>query len=717
MVSVMHWSGTKLNETTFSTGLSACSRGRSLNHGKQTHCLVLKSGFEGFELVGSSLLNCYASCLEIDDARQVFDVLHMRNPLLWSLMLVGYVQCNLMKDALGVFMRMPARDVVPWTALISGFSQSEDGCEKALEFFRLMRASGEAEPNEFTLDSVVRACGRLGVLSEGKMVHGLLIRYGFESDSSIGGALIELYCNCDGLEDAKSVYDRLVEPCLSTSNTLIEGLIATGRIEDAESVFNGMVELNTVSYNLMIKGYGQSGRVEDSRSLFWKMPGKTLVSSNTMIAVYCRNGEFDEAFKLFEATKGEKDTVTWNCMISGYVQNDQPEEAFKLYMNMHRLAVERNRSTFSTLFRACSGMGALQQGKSLHAHVIKTPFESNVYVGTSLVDMYAKCGSLTDAQASFNSVPSPNVAAWTALINGYAHHGLGIQVTPLFERMLEQGVEPNVITFVGLITACGRSGLVKEGMQFFHLMEKYRLMPSQEHYACIVDLLGRSGYLQEAEEFINKMPIEPDSVVLGALLSACWFFMDMEVGERVAERMFSLDSKQMSTYVLMSNIYAGVGRWEEVLKVRKKLRGMQLKKDPGCSWIEVKNTVHVFHVEDRSHPHCNEIYEILQELTANACCSLGFDYSLYSYQINNFLSFLCRPLIHSGFSLLIGLLTLDFLSLVLELSSFPSLLAGLASLTWMMSISFFLGDTLVAGAFFFCISILFLVFFFSSSSF
>lgn len=645
VVSTMHRSGTKLNETTFSTLLSSCSRGRSRNHGKQTHCLVLKSGFEDFELVGSSLLNCYASCLEIDDARRVFDVLHMRNPLLWSLMLVGYVQCNLMEDALGVFRRMPAQDVVSWTALISGFSRSEGGCVKALEFFCLMRTSGEAEPNEFTLDSVVRACGRLAVLREGKMIHGSLIRYGFESDPSIGGALIELYCNCNVVQDAKRVYDGLVEPCLSTSNILIEGLIAMGRIEEAESVFSGMVELNTVSYNLMMKGYGQSSRVEDSRSLFGKMPHKTLVSSNTMISVYCRNGEFDEAWKLFEDTKGEKDTVTWNCMISGYVQNQHPEEALKLYMHMHRLEVECSRSTFSTLFRACSGMGALQQGKSLHAHVIKTPFASNVYVGTSLVDMYAKCGNLTDAQASFNCIPSPNVAAWTALINGYAHHGLGIQVIPLFERMLEQGVEPNVITFVGLITACGRAGLVKEGMQFFHLMEKYSLVPTQEHYACVVDLLGRSGYLQEAEAFINSMPIEADSVVWGALLSACWFFMDMEVGERVAERMFGLDSKLMSTYVIMSNIYAGVGRWEEVLKVRKKLRGLEVKKDPGCSWIELKNNVHVFRVEDRSHPHCNEIYEVLQELMANACCSFEFDWALNSYQENDLFSLLCRSFI------------------------------------------------------------------------
>ncbi|KAI9160277.1 hypothetical protein LWI28_006759 [Acer negundo] len=141
-----------------------------------------------------------------------------------------------------------------------------------------------------------------------------------------------------------------------------------------------------------------------------------------MISVYSRNGEIDEALKLFEETKGETNPVTWNSMMSGYIQNDLHEEALELYMTMCRLAIERTRSTFSVLFHACSCLESLRQGQLLHAHLIKTPFESNVYVGTSLIDMYSKCGNIAEAQASFNCISSPNVAAWTALINGYAHH-------------------------------------------------------------------------------------------------------------------------------------------------------------------------------------------------------------------------------------------------------------------------------------------------------
>nr|DAD27639.1 TPA_asm: hypothetical protein HUJ06_029107 [Nelumbo nucifera] len=630
IVRKMHGSRMKLNETTFSSVLSVCARLRSLYDGKQIHGLVLKSGSEDFELVGTSLLNFYANCFQIKDARRVFDLLHQNNSLLWSLMLVGYVKCNLMEEAFYIFTEMPTRDVIVWTTLISGCSRSEYECDKALELFYLMRVSGEARPNEFTLDSILRACSRLRALHHGKVVHGLLVCYGFELDQSVSGALIELYCNCDAIEDAKRVYERLADPSLNASHSLIEGLLLMRRVEDAEMIFTPMVEKTPVSYNLMIKGYAMSDRVEDSERLFEEMPHRTIVSSNTMISVYSRNGEIGKALEIFNETKGERNTVTWNSMISGYIHNDQPEEALKLYVTMHRLLIERNRSTFSVLFHACSCLGSLLQGKLLHAHVIKTPFVSNVYVGTSLVDMYAKCGNISGSQTSFHNISSPNVAAWTALINGCAHHGLGTEAVLLFKQMLDQGIYPNAITFVGLLSACGRAGLVAQGMKIFHSMKScYGVSPTLEHYACVVDLLGRSGYLREAEDFIKAMPIEADEVVWGALLSACWFWVDMEVGEGVAEKMFHLGSKQFSAYVIMSNIYARVGRWKEVMELRKRLRSMEVKKDPGCSWIEVYNTVNVFFVEDRTHPHCNMIYSTLEHLTENVKSNFEFDQVVY----------------------------------------------------------------------------------------
>lgn len=185
-------------------------------------------------------------------------------------------------------------------------------------------------PNEFTLDCVLRACGRLGSLIGGRIVHRLLIKYGFEFDHSIGGALIELYCDCKAVEDAKMVYDRMGNPCLNASNSLIGGLILMGRIKDAELIFNGLLEMNPISCNLMTKGYGMSGQVKESKMIFSRMTQKTIISLNTMISMYFRKGELDKALGLFEETKGERNSVTWNLMMSGYIQNHHHEEAFKL---------------------------------------------------------------------------------------------------------------------------------------------------------------------------------------------------------------------------------------------------------------------------------------------------------------------------------------------------------------------------------------------------
>ncbi|KAK6925953.1 Pentatricopeptide repeat [Dillenia turbinata] len=628
LVSNMHCSSMMLNESTFSTVLSVSANVKSLCHGKQVHCLVLKSGSENFEFVGSALLYFYAHCEEIEEAKRVFDELKGKNELVWNLMLVGYVECDMMSDAMDVLKGMARRDVVAWTAMIAGYSKREDGLEKALELFRLMRGDGDGViPNEYTLDCVIRICGRLRDMGRGSGVHAFSIKLGFEYDKSVGSALVEFYCNCEEVHKAKRFYDGMVDPSLNSSVSLIGGFLSMDRLVDAELVFNRMSERNSVSYNLMINGYAMNGRIEDSERLFNEMPCRTSFTYNTMISVYSRNGEIDTALRLFEEIKGEKNPVTWNSMISAYIRNDLHEEALKLYISMHRTSVERTRSTFSVLFHVCSCIGSLQQGQLLHAHLIKTPFESNVFVGTSLVDMYSKCGNIADAQRSFDSISTPNVAAWTALINGCAHHGLGLEAILRFEQMLKEGIKPNAATFVGLLSACSHVGMVSKGVQYFTMMENhFNVIPTLEHYSCVVDLLGRSGYLQQAEYLVMEMPIEADAVVWGALLNACWFWMDMDVGKRVVGKMLHLYPEHISAYIIMSNMYAGLEKWTEKMKIRKTLRGSHVKKDPGCSWIELYDKVHVFSVENRTHPNCNMIYTVLDELTANLNSRVQYDF-------------------------------------------------------------------------------------------
>ncbi|QHO15976.1 hypothetical protein HN51_031354 [Arachis hypogaea] len=627
LASLMHHSCVKLDEVSFSSVLSACSRSGTLVHGKQVHSLLLRSGYERFGIVGSTLLYFYVQCSGIGEAEVVFKELHGGNDVLWSLMLAGYVQRDMMGEALDMFEKMPDRDVVAWTTLISGYAKREDGCERALDLFWCMRSSGVL-PNEVTLCTVVRVCTRLRALWQGKVVHGHCIKEGFAFDNAIGGGLIEFYCDCEAIDDAKRVHESMRgETYLNLTNSLIGCLISAGKIEEAEMIFYRLRETNHVSYNLMIKGYSMSGHFEKSKKLFNQMSLKDITSLNTMISVYSKNGDLDEAVRLFDKTKDQKNPVTWNSMMSGYIQNGQYMKALKLYVMMRRLSVDYSRSTFSVLFRACSSLGSFQQGRLLHGHLTKTPFQANVYVGTALIDLYSKCGRLADAQRSFLSIFSPNVAAWTALINGYAFHGLGSEAILLFHSMLVQGIVPNAATFVGILSACSHAGLVDEGLKIFHSMEElYKVTPSIEHYTCVVDLLGRSGYVREAEEFIRKMPIEADGVIWGALLHACWFWKDMEVGEKAAEKLFSLDPNPTVPLVILSNMYAVLGRWGQKSILRKRLQSLKLRKDPGCSWIELNNNIHLFSVEDKTHPYSDVIYATVEHLAATVNSVIPFNY-------------------------------------------------------------------------------------------
>nr|XP_027191048.1 pentatricopeptide repeat-containing protein At4g02750-like [Cicer arietinum] len=575
LVSFMHCSCVKFNEISFSAVLSACAHAESLFLGRQVHSFLLKSGHERFGLVGSALLYFYVHCFGIGEAELVFEELRDENHVLWSLMLAGYVQCDMMCHAMKIFEKMPVRDVVAWTTLISGYAKREDGCEKALDLFGCMRRSSEVLPNEFTLDCVIRICARLRILYAGKVVHGLCIKEGFDFDNSIGGALAEFYCVCENVDDAKRVYESMAaEACFNVTNSLIGGLVSMGRIEEAEMIFYRLREKNPISYNLMIKGYAMSGQFEKSKKLFERMSLKHLTSLNTMISVYSKNSELDEAVKIFDKTKVERNCVTWNSMMSGYIHNGQHYEALKLYVTMRRLSIEYSRSTFSVLFRACACLCSFQQGQLLHAHLAKTPYQQH---GQLLL--------------------------------------MVMHITDIL--MLVQGVVPNAATFVAVLSACSHAGLVDEGLKIFHSMQKsYKVTPTIEHYTCVVDLLGRSGRVKEADEFLTQMPVEADGVIWGALLNASCFWNDVEVRERASEKLFSLDPNPISAFVMLSNMYALQGRWGKKTKIRKRLQSLELRKDPGCSWIELNNNIHLFSVEDKTHPCSDVIYETVEHLTA-----------------------------------------------------------------------------------------------------
>eukprot|EP01018_Ginkgo_biloba_P019984 Gb_41801 [translate_table: standard] len=461
-----------------------------------------------------------------------------------------YAKCGTLENARQVFDKMLERSSVSWTVMLTGYVQRGHS-EEALKFFSQMQHA-VVKLDRFSLVSVFKACASLAAQNQGKQLHGSTVKTGFESDVFVGSALVDLY--------AKS-----------------------GNIEDAYNVFEKIPNRDVVLWNAMIAGFAQNANVDDAHKVFEKMP--------------------------------ERDVVSYSTLIAGYSQNGYAEEALKLFYQIRPAGLKPDQYTIASVVRACAALAVLDQGTQLHTQIIKTGLDFDVFVGSALVDMYAKCGSMEDARKSFTIMPKRNVVSWTAMIASYALHGRGREALQLFEEMQRAGTRPNHITFIGVLSACCYLGLVKEGRHYFDSMSRdYGITPRVEHYTCMVDILGRVGLLDEAEELIHQMPFEPDAVVWRTLLGACRVHGDIELGKRAAESVLRLKPQDAASYVLLSNIYAAAGRWDDVACVRKMMKERIVKKEPGLSWIEVKNTVHSFVIGDRLHPQTVEIYAKLEGL-------------------------------------------------------------------------------------------------------
>jgi pentatricopeptide repeat protein len=242
-------------------------------------------------------------------------------------------------------------------------------------------------------------------------------------------------------------------------------------------------------------------------------------------------------------------------------------------------------------------------------------YDQDLILNNALLDMYCKCGSLEDANAVFVRMVEKDVISWSTMIAGLAQNGYSKEALKLFESMKVLGIKPNYVTIVGVLFACSHAGLVEEGLYYFHSMkELFGIDPGREHYGCMIDLLGRAGRLSEAVDLINEMECEPDAVTWRALLNACRVHRNVDVAIHAAKQILRLDPQDAGTYVLLSNIYANTQRWNDVAEVRRAMTNRGIKKEPGCSWIEVSKQIHAFILGDRSHPQIREINIHLNQL-------------------------------------------------------------------------------------------------------
>ncbi|RWR83535.1 pentatricopeptide repeat-containing-like protein [Cinnamomum micranthum f. kanehirae] len=583
--------GALQNSTTLAHVIQSYAQTKQLKKGKQLHAQLIYAGREPCIFVFNHLLNMYAKCGEISHACNLFD-------------------------------EMPQRNLVSWTAMISGFSQNGK-FQEALETFSRMRTAGET-PNQFAFSSAVQATSALGLLAFGKQIHSLSLKLGFHVELFVGSNLADMYSKCGALADACRVFDEMPLKDEVSWNAMIDGYAKNGDFCEALQAFRKM-RLEGVAADQHVfcsvlsacGGLKESGFGKSLHSFIVKFGFESEVFvGNALTDMYSKAGDMESASLVFGIDSEHMNVVSCTSFINGYVEAGEIEKALSTFVESRRQGIKPNEFTYSTLIKACASEAMLEQGSQLHAQVIQMHFDDDPFVYSVLVDMYGKCGLVESSIRVFEGIDSPTEIAWNSMLGVFAQHGLGKEAIRIFDEMVVGGMKPNAITFVSLLMACSHAGLVEEGLDYFNSMKKmYRIEPQQEHYSCVIDLLGRAGRIEEAEEFVNKMPFEPNAFGWCSLLGACRTHGDKERGEVAAEKLMELEPDNSGTHVLLSNIYASAGQWEDVKSVRKMMRDKNVKKLPGYSWVDVGNKTHVFGAEDWSHPQKREIYEKLEKIS------------------------------------------------------------------------------------------------------
>ncbi|KAI3858754.1 hypothetical protein MKX03_033707 [Papaver bracteatum] len=422
------------------------------------------------------------------------------------------------------------------------------------------------------------------------------------------------------MESVKKVFDMM--PCkdIVSWNTVIAGYVHNGMCEEALRTVREIGKANVMPDSFTLSSVLPIFAEYVDLSRGKEIHGYTLrhgfgsddFIASSLIDMYAKCTRVDDSLRIFHLLP-QLDVISWNSIIAGCVQNGLFDEGLKLFRQMLTAKVKPSNLTFSSIMPACAHLTTLHLGKQLHGYITRSGFDKNVFIASALVDMYAKCGNIQIARSIFDKMDSPDMVSWTAMIMGYALHGNANEALLLFHKMKMENVRPNYVAFVAALTACSHGGLVDEARMLFNCMiEDYGISPGLEHYAAVADLLGRAGKLEEAYEFISKMHIRPTGSVWATLLSSCRVHKNIELAEKVGEKVFQIDPENIGAYILMSNIYSSAGRWKEAAKMRVAMKGRGMTKKPACTWIEVKNKIHAFVAGDKSHPYYDRINEALK---------------------------------------------------------------------------------------------------------
>ncbi|KAL5098742.1 hypothetical protein RYX36_003069 [Vicia faba] len=642
--SMMLHESVKPSHITFATVFSACGGLLDANCGRRNHGFVLKVGLDSNIYVVNALL-----CM--------------------------YSKCGLNLDAFRVFEDIREPNEVTFTTMIGGLSQTNQVVE-ALELFRLMLRKG-IRVDSVSLSTVLGICAKgvsfdvcddsHGFLTngQGKQIHTLAIKVGFERDLHLCNSLLDMYAKTGDMDGAENVFVNLDKHSVVSWNIMISGYgnrcdsekavecfqrmqfcgyepddvtfinmltacVKSGDVKIGRQIFDSMLHPSLISWNAILSGYNQSADHGEAVELFrkmqfqWQHPDRTTLAiilsscaelgllesgkqvhavsqklgfyddvyvGSSLINVYSKCGKMELSKHVFSKLS-EQDVVCWNSMIAGFSTNSLEQDALAFFKRMRQFGFSPSEFSFATIANSCAKLSSLFQGQQIHAQIIKDGYVDYVFVGSSLVEMYCKCGHVGAARCYFDTMPSKNIVTCNEMIHGYAQNGYGHEAVCLYKEMISCGKKPDDITFIAVLTACSHSALVDEGVEIFNAMlQKFEVVPKLDHYTCIIDCLGRAGRFHEVEVILDTMPYKDDTIVWEVVLSSCRVHANLSLAKRAGEELYRLDPQNSAPYVLLANMYSSMGRWDEAQVVRDLMSDNQVHKDPGYSRSEFKYDV------------------------------------------------------------------------------------------------------------------------------
>eukprot|EP00250_Pteridium_aquilinum_P017134 c23471_g3_i1 orf=467-3109(-) len=519
----MQQEGTCPDLVTYLCVSKACGCLNALDQGKHIHCQAGNCGKEMDVILGSSLVDMYGKCRDLKLAQELFDAL-------------------------------PERNVVSWNGLIGGYALQDFGSH-ALELFQKMKDDG-LRPNSITFLCLLKACGKMGSLEQGENLHALILKNQLESNEAIGNALVDMYAKCSKLDLAQRVFYELPNRSVVSWGALISGYCENGCGLRALELFERMqqehINPDRVIFLCALKACASlesiASGLQIHRLVIESGLENDVMVGNALLDMYAKCGRLEEARKVFDRLRN-LDVVSCNTMIAANLQNGQSFCALEILELMGCKGIKADKVTFLSSLKACGSIGAIGQAKLIHEQIMRDALESDIVVGTTLVDMYAKFGNLKEADNVFNRLPNPNLVSWSALIVGYAQQGKIFDALESMREMKKQGLTPDGKIYVTLFMACSHAGQVDEGYRHFRNMISHGIVPTVEHFNCLVELLSRAGRLKEAEKILQSMPASADVAGWMSLLTACKAYGNSQLGTSCFSQALKLKSGATPEYV------------------------------------------------------------------------------------------------------------------------------------------------------------------------